>query len=98
MSAPAFAAIGLRLRVINAGVAAYKLAQELAYLHFEIVDYSPALVLVVDGYNDLSTSFSAKPSSAASAEITYHWLESHLDNASLLDQEGKPHFHLPALG
>lgn len=39
-------------QVINAGVAGYYSAIELAYLEYEIIYYEPDMVIVFDGYND----------------------------------------------
>lgn len=42
--------------VLNAGCAGYISFQELIYLQFKLLDFSPDLVIVFDGYNDLFMS------------------------------------------
>jgi lysophospholipase L1-like esterase len=44
---------GLRLEVINAGVAGFDSGQELIYLLTEIVHYAPDVIVVYNGWNDM---------------------------------------------
>jgi len=49
-------ALGRKVEVLNAGCAGYVSFQELVYLEFRLLQFSPDLVIVFDGYNDLYRS------------------------------------------
>jgi lysophospholipase L1-like esterase len=79
---------GHRVEVINAGVAAYAVDQDLIRLATELFEYHPDLIIFYHGHNDLFYSLGnaagvnpapdpQRPGEVATVTPWMHWLEAH---------------------
>lgn len=76
---------GKSLEVINAGVGGYHSAGELLYFASELINYSPDLVIVYDGWNDetyQNRDLMENPNSINSLKIKVHYKSDRKLNAS----------------
>ena len=75
-----------RVEVINAGVSAYQTFHELMYLNADLLEYSPDIVINIDGHNDFYGT-----------ELTDRWAEYSYSTSILVDEYNGRSFFLPWL-
>ncbi|MBI1314397.1 hypothetical protein GC176_24135 [bacterium] len=75
-----------RVEVINAGVSAYQTFHELMYLNADLLDYSPDIVINIDGHNDFYRT-----------ELIDRWAEYGYSTSILVDEYNGRTFFLPWL-
>ena len=75
-----------RVEVINAGVSAYQTFHELMYLNADLLEYSPDIVINIDGHNDFYGT-----------ELNDRWAEYSYSTSILVDDYNGRSFFLPWL-